>query len=816
MKTNHCIYQLAVIALLIFYSSSCKKIDNSPSDTSYSQTVDLNTQVNKKANFQIKSNKITQTDKGYKFTGELLTQSNKGETFALGAGEFEIDTATDGSVKAIRGVGMAEFPDVGVFGEMLKTFVWNKLKSHIEYQPGQYYLDTYHTELPLAPDVWYLHFKPFDESSGTFYELKQRLNSLVYHFADFYIDPLDPAILMKADISMPDDPLSSNTPGFAGTFLNHVTQGLNDNNPISFKAMIGLSNQGKFMSKSNDFRMINKAFFKSKYGISGFESASSNYFVKMDEPGIPVPYTDGMMNIVGEQYLHQPAIMTKIGDFSQPGLIDYLNNTYKGGYMMDFSGKLRFGGNEYFSALLNGLGAINDVVGKDVFNTDLDLDLAHATLQIQVPGTVEGLNDVPSYLRFGGMTKLPLATEIFGEEIRKYIPVFPPPATEQFFYVSAGPTKDDCSIFLEGGAKVHVPAFGDLDLGNAYFYVSLDGIEMGGTSKIDAGPFHVDGDMKGTLSKQGFNLKMKSNGAFTLSNIKFADSHLDMTASSDSGLTFNGDITLPYGLGNANVKGKFVNQKVTFAGELKAGTELSLPNGLKLPTAEMKFSFDETNGLVLSGNVSVPKFGWVSVEGKVSGSDFSLKGNLSAGGITFGSTKVLNIEVAGPPLPYADATISISRSNGVQFSGNFQLVPIGKVRLSGNVNSESLELSASGSVSFPINGNYFSIAECQITASTARFKGISISGNMNLYFVKVDVSGYYYATGFNITGSTTLTSGTLKVNLTAIVNASSLTLKATGSLANVEVGVRITPDWSKGTLQVCYNTSPFTEKCVTF
>lgn len=400
MKPIHHISKIAAVALFIIYCSSCKKTDDLAEPP---QTKELKSSATQKADFIIKSNNITQTQTGYKFNGELLTKSSTGEAFALG--DFEIDTASNGSVNAIRGIGIAEFPNAGVFGEMLKTFAWKKIKAHIEYETGQYYLDNYHTELPLNPDTWYLHFKPFDDSQGNLFELKQKLNSLVYHFADFYLDPLDPSVLMKADISVPDNIVPSDLPGYAGTFLKHVVQGLNDNNPLSFKAMLGISNQGLFNSKAYEFPVKNKEFFKSKYGMNSFESSPSNYFVKMDEPGIPVPYTEGLLNIVGEEYLHQPAIMTKLGNFSQSSLLDYLNNSYEGGYMLDFNGKLRFGGNEYFSAILNGMGTLNDVVGKDVFNTDIDLDLAQASLQIQFPGTVEDAGNVPSYFRFGGMTK---------------------------------------------------------------------------------------------------------------------------------------------------------------------------------------------------------------------------------------------------------------------------------------------------------------------------------------------------------------------------------------------------------------------------
>ncbi|MCO5234712.1 MAG: hypothetical protein M9933_00475 [Chitinophagaceae bacterium] len=804
MNTSHRIYAIAAIALLVLYSVSCKKTDIDPLNPSYSQTRDLNGGTTQTANFKIKSNQITKTEQGYEFTGELLTQSDAGESFAVGTGDFAIDTAADGSVKAIRGVSMVEFPDVGVFGEMQKTFAWEKIKAHIEYQPGQYYIDTYHTELPLGPDTWYLHFKPFDETQGSAFELKQKLNSLVYHFADFYLDPLDPSFLAKADISMPDDAFPDDLPGYAGVFLNHVTQGLNDNNPVSFKAMIGISNQGLFTSKAYEFPALHKDFFKSKYGMNSFEASPSNYFVKMDEPGIPVPYTEGLLNIVGEEYLHQPAIMTKLGDFSQGSLLDYLNNSYKGGYMLDFNGKLRFGGNEYFSAILNGLGAINDIVGKDVFNTDVDLDLAQASLQIQFPGTVGDADKVPSYFRFGGMTKVPLATEIFGEEIRKYIPVFPPPATRQFFYVSAGPSKEDCSIYLEGGAKVHVPGFGDMDLGNAYFYVSLDGIEMGAASDIDAGPFHIDGDIKGSLSTKGFSLNMETNSDFVVGEgIRLGSSHLKINASSDDGLTFNGDIKMPYGLGSAGVKGKITNGKVSFSGKVEAGAQLNLPGGVQLPTANMKVSFDESEGFSIEGEVNVPYVGWASIKGQIYSDGFSMEGGISAGGIKFGSVT----------LPFVSGTILISDMQGVSFGAKFSVEPFGKVQMNGDINPHSIAFDGTGDLSLPVAGQTFNIASCKVIANS--LTGVTLNGKIDLGFTKMQVFGFYTgSSNFSLSGSSEMGKDGFKLSLAATITASKISLTGSGEVAGQKVGVDLTPDWGNKSLKVCFNL--LGNHCITF
>ena len=73
MNTINRISKIVAIALFIIYCSSCQKTDDLGGPP---QTIELKSQATQKADFIIKSSKITQTQTGYKFNGELLAQSS--------------------------------------------------------------------------------------------------------------------------------------------------------------------------------------------------------------------------------------------------------------------------------------------------------------------------------------------------------------------------------------------------------------------------------------------------------------------------------------------------------------------------------------------------------------------------------------------------------------------------------------------------------------------------------------------------------------------------------------------------------------------
>src|SRR5690606_21893369 len=121
------------------------------------------------ATFIIESDNIVKTNVGvntkHQFEGVLKTMDGDKETFLVGEGEFSMVVAPDGAIISITGTGMPEFPNVGIFKDILSDFDWEPVLSHIEYQTGAYYKETYLTNnIPLDDTIHYLHFSVFDEN----------------------------------------------------------------------------------------------------------------------------------------------------------------------------------------------------------------------------------------------------------------------------------------------------------------------------------------------------------------------------------------------------------------------------------------------------------------------------------------------------------------------------------------------------------------------------------------------------------------------------------------------------------------------------
>ena len=153
---------------------------------------------------------IVETANGYKIEGTIKAKIDGVGEMPVGDGEFEFKLDGSGDIESIKGVGMPEFPTVGIFAKIRERFDWEKVKSHIEYEYGRFYTSTYDTDIPLNEDRKYLHFQVFDQEAGEYYELKEIGNKIVYKFLDLYIDPTDPAIFSMIWIESPKrfDPAS--------------------------------------------------------------------------------------------------------------------------------------------------------------------------------------------------------------------------------------------------------------------------------------------------------------------------------------------------------------------------------------------------------------------------------------------------------------------------------------------------------------------------------------------------------------------------------------------------------------------------------
>jgi hypothetical protein len=804
ISRSKCNY-LYVALLMALSISACQKEISKKAP----ETVELESPDPANSNFTIVSDNITETGSGYKFDGKLGTESGNGTAYAIGDGHFEVVTAADGSVASIKGDGMVEFPKVGLFAEILKTFAWKFIKAHIEYEKGSYYVQQYKTDIPLDPDRRYLHYKVFDETKDGDFELRHIANQVLYSFNDLYIDPLDPAVLFKVQLKKPSSPQVPSPANIASGFWANVKSKLAafGGPVISYvsgpKLMVGISNNANFKSQSYAFKVSDPDAFKEKFGFNSFESLPSHYFFRIS--GIPIPST-GILRIAGEATIHSPVKslvppVTPTNEMREnlSAVLDWINNEEQNGYMATYTGSIDPGG-KGIGAILGLLPNVNKLLGKEIFSDDLDIDLVGGTLQYQVPGINQiGSGQVPSFLRFGLEIKKPLIANIFGDNIKKYLISLPSPSN--YFYFSLGPTTDEMNFYTEATAKMVVPAFGDLELGRAIFYIDKNGVSLNSSRNINIGPLHLETSLKGNISPEGFNLKALINNNITLpGDIQLTAKRLDLEIDSKEGISLQGDATLPLGLGEASVSGKLTDKGLTLSGSLHAGTQLDLGNGLQLPTANMKFTYssDPAIGFQVEGDLQVPFVGSVSVKGKFSKNDFLLTGKANTAQIVLGSAT----------LPYANGAISISKSNGIVFNGLFDLGAFGKTNLQGAISSTNISLNGSFTANVRIAGHDFNFSNGKVTADKS---GVKINGNIDLYFYKFSVSGNFYsASNFNLQGQYSYDGTFVKTTISATVTPSKITLtgsgKVYGALGNelYSGSLLFEPDWNARTVRACY------------
>lgn len=804
-----------LLAIPIFFYS-CQKSIEKPEP----QTVELGGGSGATSSFIIVSDHITTTDKGVAFNGALSTKTSEGETFLLGEGEFDLVTDPGGAVVSIVGAGLAQFPKVGLFAEILKTFAWKFIKAHIEYETGAYFIEKYNTQIPLNPERRYLHYKVFDDTKDGDFELRNIANQVFYSFNDMYIDPLDPAIFMKVRVKMPGTPKTPADGNIVAGFWQKTQASLVSfgGSAVSYaggmEIIIGMSNQALFNSKSYAFKVANLDAFRERYGFDSFESVPSHLFTRVS--GVPIPHT-GILRIWGESYMHYP-LKTLVPEIdptisvkdNYSAALNWLNNEEEEAFTLTASGGIDMGG-KGIGAIVAQLPNVNEKLGKEVFGEDFDVDLVPGTFQYQIPGLSKqhpGFR-FPSFMRFGLELKKPVLADLFGESIKQHIYFYG--GASRYFFFSLGPTTDEISFYTEVHSGLEMSEFGHIDLANTYFYVGKKGIELGSEKNIQLGPLEIESGLEGRLGPDGFFLQGTIDKTFTLpGNAGVNARRLKVTVDSKVGIVeMEGSVELPLGIGEAAFSGRVTREGITMEGNLDVGTNLNLGDGLQLPSTNMRFSYSSLNnkGLELEFDTDVPFVGSVRVKGSFKDGEVLLEGQPQTRQITFGNAT----------LPHTDGKIIISTANGIRFSGLFDLAPFGNRILEGPITRSDIQLSGSFAGTVPIGGHDFTFAGGAITANNS---GVRISGLIDLYRFKVQVAGDYIAPdNFTLKGTHNYDGQFLKTGILVTVTPSSVSLTGTGQVYGVlgnelySGALRFVPNWANKTIRTCY-TLLGSEHCV--
>ena len=798
-------YGMISIVLLSFLFTACEKETVDPGAlVNDGDGMDVNgpASIEEVGNFIFEANSLEKNDDGYIFEGALIGENNLEDTFKIGEGNFEVIIGPGDEIEKITGTGIPEFPRVGIFAEMLKTFAWSAVTSHFEYETGAYYKDQYDTDLPLTDDRKYLHIKVLDETKGDHYELKNIGNGVIYSFVDFYLDILDPSVFFKAPliVQKPSTGEKSILQKLAGKISE---KGGNIPN-VGIKGGIAYawSNQGLINSQEYQFR--NDKIFD-MLGYDGFESFSTHSYQKL--AGIPFPPLP-LFRINAESYIGYPIESFTIPpediiEDREQAFLDWVNDP-----AANFDLNYRVSGNGSFDMGGLGIGLIlgilpnaNGFIGN-VFNEDINLDIVAGTLQYQLePGN--------SFLNFGGEINRPLLSEILHEEIRQYLPT--QPTSDGYMYLSIGNELEDWSLFLESSSTMNLPGLGEVNFSNAHFYINEDEIYAEGNFDLPSyGILEYNRHFTGRISRDGFEFESAYNQDITLPNgITLGARDLKIMVTSDQGVYLEGSITLPYGVTEAEVIAVFSSEKLSFEGNITNGLDLDL--GFELPTREftIRTSTDPDDGIYLMGELDIPQLGYIYVEGVINSSEISLTGIVNR-----------EINIAGVTMPVSNGILTVSNSSGVFLDGSFQL-PAGLAiaRMNGNLTPSDASLSGSLSTGLTVAGHTFQYSNSTISASNAA--GIYLSGRMNLYIFTTTVSGSISPGGqFVLTGSYQYSAdvgiGTFSSNVIVTVKNTGAALGGTGTIKGPFGGTLysgsyvINPNWSTRTFRVCFGSSCFT------
>lgn len=809
MKTLKRLFRITVFLFLTLVFSFCSKDDpvellkaeNTIETTTETETTTIGS--NTESTLTVTSENLNETNSGYSFEGALGATSTTGEAYPIIEGNIAVEVDDNGEITGISGEGSVSFPNIGNFRAIVKDFDWKEeVKSHIEYKLGSEYKSLNQTDLPLEDNIRYMHFQVFDEEKGNRFELRSKLNDKIYEFADFYLDPNDPAIFLKMELSKPTKAVkkinnSKITKKLMDKIRSKATQESIDEladvfEPGSFS--IGMSNQGNIHSRSYEFSKPEN--FLELYGFSGFESHSAHVYERLEN--IPIPQTY-ILRFSGEAFIHYPidqlgpdGILNDKNDWSswfnelEPESLDYT-----------FTGNIDMGG-KGIAMILGALPKMNDVLGYDIFGKEINLDLLAATEQVSIALLDESSALGDNAWRFGGEARTPVINDIFGEKLSKYF--YQPPGLTSFVYFGLGTELDDWSLYLQGDGTLQLSVFYDMDF-SSYFLLDKEGIKTRGYFNQNLGPLELTNEVTGAISPdEGLELSTLCDSNIEVANgVVLSNTHLETSISTTNGIHLEGNIDLPFGIVQATTKGELGPDGISLEGSF--ASNITLPNGTvvrQFGGKEMTFSISTNpdEGIALKGFIDAPGgIGSVEVEGYIKKDELYLYGAFNG-----------KLGFNGVSLYTGNGEIEISNTEGFKISGGFDL-PITKADLSGFATNEGIEMSGSVTRGLTVAGHEFNLSGSQVHASTE--SGVQISGNMDLYFIKTNVSGSFNPDNtFSLSGTVKKKLGPWDSTIRTSVTQSGVSLSGSGCLKIPIVGTKcqslsFQPNWTARTVRVC-------------
>ncbi|MDZ7757171.1 hypothetical protein [Rhodohalobacter sp.] len=635
-------------------------------------------------NFKIDSDDVTETEDGYRFNGSLIGINGNGVEFSIGEGEFEVELDTNGAIVSISGIGLPEFPDMGIYKDLLEEFAWDKIESHIEYKIGSEYIADTETDIPLNPDRYYVHFRVFDENRDGKFELRRRANDFIYDFYDMYIDIDDPAVFIKVQVPIPDGD-GGNADDAVKSFWKKLSEkalekGIDIGENIfevstDTYMIIGLSNEGTFTTPEyslSEFGLVDTELFSAFNGFENLSGLQSHIYLKFAR--FPIPGTYQLLNITGD-------MSTYSENDNKIFIVDLLVNRAGIDRTDSYTGEISFSAPGLGLILEGILPSINEYTGRDIFGTDIDLSPIEGFYQYRY--TLPQGGDNLAFMRFGGSFNTPVLADIFGENIKQYL--FSPPTEKQFGYFNIGPGMDETSFYVESNMNMIIPSYGEVELGKSVFNFNSEGIYFLNKQGLPIGPFTNTTELEGSIYAGNYNFRTEVINDITLpNNVILGNKEFELSVSSDSGATFRGQVILPFDIGEASTSGELTDEGLTMSGMVSQGSELALTTGLNLPTRDLELtvSTDPDRILELQGETQIPFVGYNQMTGIINQDQFLFEGEVDRT-LSFGSLEI----------PVSNGSLLIDSQSGVFMDASYEIPFLASRAVEGEITNEHVYLA---------------------------------------------------------------------------------------------------------------------------
>ena len=747
-------------------------------------------------------------------------------------GDLSIILDDSGNITDISGIGYPNFPDTGNFRSINRGFNWSRVKSRIENKKGAYYKETYNTDLPLNDDTRYLHFRVFDPEKGDRYELKSFLNETVYSYFDFYVDPKDPAVFFKLSIVNPTK-IVNNKLGKA--LINKILKKASAETLETLSKVedmtysFGFSNQGNFYSRSYEFS--NREDFQEVYGITGIESKPAHIYQRFEN--IPIPRAI-VFRYSGEGFTHfGPEVLKSDED----NWSDFLNSLDADIVDYTYTGSIDFG-RKGIALILGALPGLNPFLGRprleddisleeisltdpaldyitydfrddDIFSEDFNIDAASATAQVSI-GLLENISVRQDKWSIGAEYRVSFMNQIFAED-KRFVDFFDESEFALgFLFITLGPEEEDWSIFMQQIYTIRTGLIKGIKTNGYIFIRSEEGeivnMTLKGSVKEKLGPLYVGLEIIGQYEDIiGWSFSTLLNENITLRNgVVLYEVQLETAISLNEGITFEGFVDYPFGIVSANTKGQLVDN----GGELFVSLEsqfsgyIILPGGTQIGTDgsgfKIRTSDNPDEDLIVEGYITLSGHDEpIYVEG-------SLGNNLNLNGLFQG-----NVNFNGVQLFTNNGQVTISDTDGVLISGDFELPDgLGMAKLEGSYTNDGFELEGSMGSSIVIDGHQFAFANSYVKASS--LIGVQISGNLDLYAFKINVTGSVNPDkSFLLKGTRNLNTNKLEAETNVRVTQNGISFGPnTGCIKlplNQEAcgSLEFNPNWNRQEISVC-------------